>query len=82
MLIIRASKGRAYFNKTQLNIADSTLNSCRYVYNEMIARNQKVYERRGEHLSYNDMQNLLPVMKKYKPWLKKADSQALKYACT
>ncbi len=81
MLIIRASKGRAYFNKTQLNIADSTLNSCRYVYNEMLARNQKVYERRGEHLSYNDMQNLLPVMKKYKPWLKKADSQALKYAC-
>lgn len=81
MLIIRASKGRAYFNKTQLNIVDSTLNSCRYIYNEMLARNQKVYKRRGEHLSYNDMQNLLPVMKKYKPWLKKADSQALKYAC-
>lgn len=81
MLIIRASKGRAYFNKTQLNIADSTLNSCRYIYNEMLERNQKVYKRREEHLSYNEMQNLLPGMKKYKPWLKKADSQALKYAC-
>ena len=81
MLIIRASKGRAYLNKTQLNIVDSTLNSCRYIYNEMLARNQKVYKRRGEHLSYNDMQNLLPAMKKYKPWLKNADSQALKYAC-
>lgn len=81
MLIIRASKGRAYFNKTQLNIADSTLNSCRYIYNEMLARNQKVYKRREKHLNYNDMQNLLPGMKKYKPWLKKADSQALKYAC-
>ena len=81
MLIIRASKGRAYFNKTQLNIANSTLNLCRYIYNEMLARNQKVYKRRGEHLNYNDMQNLLPVMKKYKPWLKDADSQALKYAC-
>lgn len=81
MLIIRASKGRAYFNKTQLDIADSTLGSCRYIYNEMLARNQKVYKRRGEHLSYNDMQNLLPVMKKYKPWLRNADSQALKYAC-
>ena len=81
MLIIRASKGRAYFNKTQLNTVNSTLNSCRYIYNEMLARNQKVYKRRGKHLSYNDMQNLLPVMKKYKPWLKNADSQALKYAC-
>jgi len=81
MLIIRASKGRAYFNKTQLNTVNSTLNSCRYIYNEMLVRNQKVYKRRGEHLSYNDMQNLLPVMKKYKPWLKNADSQALKYAC-
>lgn len=81
MLIIRASKGRAYFNKTQLNIVNNTLNSCRYIYNEMLARNQKVYKRRGEHLSYNNMQNLLPDMKKYKPWLKKADSQALKYAC-
>ena len=81
MLIIRASKGRAYFNKTQQNIVDSTLSSCRYIYNEMLARNQKVYKRRGEHLSYNDMQNLLPVMKKYKLWLKNADSQALKYAC-
>lgn len=81
MLIIRASKGRAYFNKTQLEIANNTLNSCRYIYNEMLARNQKVYKRRGEHLNYNDMQNLLPVMKKYKPWLRRADSQALKYAC-
>lgn len=81
MLIIRASKGRAYFNRTQLNAVENTLNSCRYIYNKMLAHNQKVYKRRGEHLSYNDMQNLLPVMKKYKLWLKNADSQALKYAC-
>ena len=27
------------------------------------------------------MQNLLPGMKSYLPWLKEADSQALKYAC-
>ena len=27
------------------------------------------------------MQNLLPEMKKYLPWLKEADSQALKYTC-
>ena len=47
----------------------------------MIARNQKVYERRCEHLNYNAMQNLLPRMKEHLPWLAEADSQALKYAC-
>lgn len=81
MLIIRASKGHAYFNKTQQTIVDDTFDACRYVYNEMLARNKKVYKRRGEHLSYNDMQNLLPIMKTYRTWLKGIDSQALKYAC-
>lgn len=47
----------------------------------MLARNKKVYARRGEHLNYITMQNLVPVMKEYKPWLREADSQALNYAC-
>lgn len=32
-------------------------------------------------MSYISMQNLLPGMKKYIPWLASSDSQALKYAC-
>lgn len=47
----------------------------------MLERNSKAYDRRKQHLSYNEMQNLLPVMKGYLPWLKDADSQALNYAC-
>ena len=47
----------------------------------MLDRNIKAYSRRKEHLTYNNMQNLLPIMKNYLPWLKEADSQALKYAC-
>ena len=47
----------------------------------MLARNKKAYERRNEYLSYYDMQNLLPHMKEYLPWLKESDLQALKYAC-
>jgi len=78
---IEATKGRLYPNKTTQTKVDKTLDCCRYVYNVMLGRNQKVYERRREHLSYNDMQNLLPVMKRYLPWLAEADSQALKYAC-
>lgn len=79
--LICAAKCRAYPNKSQSKTIHHTLNCCRYVYNHMIARNNKVYDRRKEHLSYIAMQNLLPVMKKYLPWLKDADSQALKYAC-
>lgn len=80
MQIIMATRFRLYPNKTQSNLIDETLDCCRFVYNHMLSRNIKVYKRRGEHLSYNDMQNLLPHMKKYLPWLN-VDSQALKYAC-
>ncbi len=79
--IICAAKCRAYPNKSQSKTIHHTLDCCRYVYNNMIARNNKVYVRRKEHLSYIAMQNLLPKMKGYLPWLKDADSQALKYAC-
>ena len=81
MVINKALKVRLYPNKTQLNKINTTLHHCRYIYNEMLARNKKAYKRRGEHLNYNAMQNLLPVIKVYKPWLKEADSQALKYTC-
>ncbi len=79
--IVCATKCRAYPNKSQSKTIRHTLDCCRYVYNHMIARNNKVYSRRKEHLSYIAMQNLLPKMKGYLPWLKDADSQALKYAC-
>jgi len=81
MEIIRATKGQIYTSKTKYQILDKTLYACNYIYNQMLERQQKVYKRRGEHLSYYEMQNLLPVMKKYQTWLKEADSQALKYAC-
>lgn len=70
MEIIRALKMRIYPNDEQKVKIDKTLGTCRFVYNHMLARNKKVYERRNEHLSYYDMQNLLPSMKKYLPWLK------------
>lgn len=72
MEIIRALKMRIYPNDEQKVKINKTLGTCRFVYNHMLARSQKVYERREEHLSYNEMQNLL---------LKEADSQALKHAC-
>ena len=81
MEIIRALKMRIYPDDAQKASIDSTIGSCRFIYNHMLARNRKVYDRRGEHLSYNEMQNLIPAMKIYLPWLRNADSQALKHAC-
>ena len=81
MQIIKATKGRLYPTKDQQIQIDKTLNACRFVYNEMFARNQKVYKRRGEHLSYIEMQNLLPKMKSYLPWLKEVDAKSIRFAC-
>lgn len=78
---VMGCKGRLYPTPEQALQIDRTIGSCRYVYNHMLDRQQKVYRRRKEHMSYIDMQNLLPSMKVYLPWLKEADSQALKYAC-
>lgn len=81
MEIIKALKMRIYPDDSQKAKIDKTIGSCRFIYNQMLDRNIKAYSRRKEHLTYNNMQNLLPIMKDYLPWLKEADSQALKYAC-
>ena len=60
---------------------DTTINHSRAVYNMMLELNEKTYKISGYHLSYIDMQNLLPFFKERMSWLKEADSQALKYAC-
>lgn len=81
MILNRAIKMRIYPDDEQRYKIDVTLSHCRYIYNKMLERNNVIYKRRKEHLNYYAMQNLLPEMKEYLPWLKEADSQALKYAC-
>lgn len=81
MILNRAIRIRIYPDSEQRHKIDVTLGHCRYIYNKMLERNTVIYKRRKEHLNYYAMQNLLPEMKKYLPWLKEADSQALKYAC-
>lgn len=81
MILNRAIRMRIYPDDEQRHKIDVTLSHCRYIYNKMLERNTVIYKRRKEHLNYYAMQNLLPEMKKYLPWLKEADSQALKHAC-
>ena len=78
---IKALKLRIYPDIDQMKQIDSTINHCRAIYNMMLGIHEKIYTRRGEHLSYIDMQNLLPLLKKEFWWMEEADSQALKYAC-
>lgn len=81
MRIIRVLKFRIYPSEEQVKQIETTLSCCRYVYNKMLERSTKAYARRGEHTSYLSMQQLLPHMKQYLPWLKEADGSALRYAC-
>ena len=81
MTAYKAFKFRLYPTKEQAEQINRTLGCCRYVYNHMLERRIKAYKRRQESFSYIKMQNLLPQMKEYLPWLAEADSQALKYAC-
>lgn len=81
MILNRAIRMRIYPDDEQRHKINVTLGHCRYIYNKMLERNTVIYKRRKEHLNYYAMQNLLPKMKKYLPWLKEADSQALKHAC-
>lgn len=79
--VVRTLKFEICPTEEQRKKIDITINCCRFVYNKMIERNDKVHFRRKEYLSRNAMQNLLPQMKTYLPWLREADSQALKNAC-
>lgn len=54
-------KARLYPTEEQAQKINQTIGCCRYVYNHMLARQQKAYARRKAHLSYIDMQNLLPT---------------------
>lgn len=80
-VILKAYKVRLYPTEEQRRQIEQTLGCCRYVYNHMLVRQQKIYKRRGEHLSAYDMSKVVTQMKDYLPWLRDADSQALKFAC-
>ncbi len=58
----------------------SSLNACRYVYNETLATRKKIWEEKKKSLSLYDTSNLLTQWKKDKPELANAFSQCLQNA--
>lgn len=80
-MTLRNHKAKAYPTKEQRSLIEMIICDTRHVYNKMLERNMKAYERRGEHLTRFDMTYLLTEMKEYKPWLHDSDSKALVDAC-
>ena len=59
-----------------------TLGSCRFVYNYMLTRNRKAYERRKEPvMNVFTMCKALPKLKQVYSWLKQANSTSLQQSC-
>lgn len=70
-------KFRIYPNDEQIVLIEKTFGCCRLVYNDALARRKKAYSRRGEHISCNQLKNLLPKLKVRLHFLKEVDSTAL-----
>ena len=70
-----------YPNKDQAILLDKNFGCARWIYNEMIRINQKVYHRTGKGLSSYEMSSYLPKLKKQYPWLKEVNSQSLQVVC-
>jgi putative transposase len=81
MILVRSQRMRLYPNKAQAEQIQKTLGCTRFVYNALLDRQNKIWQRRRQRLSGGEMQNLVIGMRVYLPWLLEADSQALNYAC-
>lgn len=77
----RAYLIKIYPSKEQINQINQHIGSCRWLYNQMITISQKVYHRKGKHLSKYEMQSYIPKLKKQYLWLKDTGSQSLQMTC-
>lgn len=79
---IRTIKEEIFPTDEQRQKILQTIGCCRYVYNYMLSRNRKAYERRKEPvMNAFAMCKLLPHLKHIYPWLQEADSRALQQSC-
>ena len=82
MKYIRTIKEEIFPTEEQKKKILQTIGCCRFVYNYMLSRNRKAYERRRELvMSTFAMCSILPHLKQVYPWLREADSQALQHSC-
>ena len=80
--MMKGYKYRIYPNNEQVVLIEKTIGCCRLIYNHMLDRKIKSYQRRNENLSKYDLIKLLPSVKKFKPFLKEVDSISLQQSIT
>ena len=68
---------RLYPTKKQLNVLETTLEECRWLYNTTLAYRKEAWEQEHRPVSYYDSKARLPVLKAERPSLKKVHSQVL-----
>src|SRR3954468_2309406 len=68
---------RLYPTKKQLKVLETTLEECRWLYNNTLAYRKEAWEQRQEHVSYYDSKARIPILKAERPSLKNVHSQIL-----
>lgn len=72
-------KYRIYPNKTQEELINRTLGSCRFVFNHFLAVRRDQWQINHQSVTYNQTASMLTNLKRYEEtsWLKEVDSMAL-----
>lgn len=73
----KINRYRIYPTKSQVTKLNSTLELCRWVYNETLALRKNAWESEQKRISYYDSKKMIPIWKKDKPELKNVHSHTL-----
>lgn len=80
--MLQAYRFRIYPTDEQKEAIERNFGCARYVYNHYLEKRRYLYEKDGKKMSRFDCMRDLTLHKREEPWLKEADSAALKYAIT
>ncbi len=73
----KVNRYRIYPTKSQITKLNSTLELCRWVYNETLALRKNAWESEQKRISYYDSKKMIPIWKKDNPELKTVHSHTL-----
>ena len=80
--MLKAFKYRIYPNKSQSELINKHIGSCRFIYNLALETKRLAYSGNNHNLSCFDLMNQLPELKKECIWLKEINAQSLQQAIT
>ena len=77
LAVKKTFKYRIYPTKAQASRLQNTFSMCRHLYNWSLKERQEAWETDRRRVTYYDQANLLPGLKKDRPWFKSVHSQVL-----